>query len=31
MPKLRKHPTYDFTVLSNKMYRDQNLKAIDRA
>ena len=30
MPKLRKHPTYDFTVMSNKMYRDQNLKAIDR-
>ena len=28
MPKLRKHPTYDFTVMSNKMYRDRNLKAM---
>lgn len=30
MPKLRKKATHDFTVISNKIFRDKRLKAIDR-
>ena len=30
MPKLVKKVTHDFTVINNKIFRDQNLKGIDR-